>query len=91
MDNTFSVQDGISVHMVNDDQYFLTNNISGDIFEINSTTNLIFEKIKEGSSAQMIVDYLKEIALNSDEIGIDDIIEIIGFFMDNGLIRPVSD
>lgn len=86
-DSTFVANKNISLHEISGDKYVLANCETGDVYEINDTTMIIWEKLNKGLSPNEITMQLKEIALNCENILKEDILSIVSFFIDNSLIH----
>lgn len=74
----------ISVRMINDDEGYLMNSENGDVFEINSTTKLIFDLISEKMAIDQIYETLREKADDASfDVTKQDILDIVLFFVEN--------
>lgn len=74
----------ISIHMMDKENGFLTNAVSGDVYQINYTSKMIIEKCNGSNSVTSIVQAVLE--MDSEHCLVsDDIIEILKFMVDEGI------
>ena len=85
--SVFRTKACISIHKASEDIFVMTDTEEGDVYEINETTKIIWDYLCAGKTPYEILKIIHGFALNSEDIQINDIMNIVSFLCKNHLIE----
>lgn len=87
----FALEEGITIQAIAElDHYYAFNISTGDQFQLNHTSHWVLESIEGGITFQELIDKFAEDFYLSPDKAKEDLMEVIKFALENGIIKEVQ-